>query len=107
MSPGSSPGLGCGEPVRTWHLVAYDVRDDKRLRRVALLLEGYGERLQYSVFRCRLTPRTRADLLWRLARVLHPEDSLLVVPLCSRCEAAIVHHGGRLAWGPDPTHRIL
>ena len=40
-----------------WWLVSYDVRDSNRLRKVAKKLEGYGERLQYSVFRCRLEAR--------------------------------------------------
>ena len=40
-----------------WWLVCYDVRDAKRLRKTAKHMEGYGERMQYSVFRCWLTPR--------------------------------------------------
>ena len=28
---------------KSWHLVTYDVRDPKRLRKVAKKLEGYGE----------------------------------------------------------------
>ena len=38
-----------------WWLVCYDVRDPERLRKAAKHLEGYGERMQYSVFRCWLT----------------------------------------------------
>jgi CRISPR-associated endonuclease Cas2 len=33
-----------------WWLVCYDVRDPERLRRAAKHMEGYGERMQYSVF---------------------------------------------------------
>ena len=40
-----------------WWLICYDVRDPKRLRKTAKHMEGYGERMQYSVFRCWLTPR--------------------------------------------------
>ena len=40
-----------------WWLVCYDVRDPKRLRKAAKHMEGYGERMQYSVFRCWLNPR--------------------------------------------------
>ena len=40
-----------------WWLVCYDVHDPKRMRKVAKLCEGYGERLQYSVFRLWLSPR--------------------------------------------------
>ena len=42
-------------PEGKWYLVCYDVRDEKRLRRAAKKLEGRGQRLQYSVFRCWLT----------------------------------------------------
>lgn len=42
---------GAGEMLT---LVAYDIADDKRLRRVAQLCEDYGVRVQYSVFECRL-----------------------------------------------------
>lgn len=72
-------------PQHSWYLVGYDVRDDKRLRKVAKLLEGYGGRIQYSLFRCRLSKRQAADLKWELSRVLEIEDSLLMTGLCERC----------------------
>ena len=34
-----------------WWLVSYDVHDPSRLRRCAGVLEGSGQRIQYSVFR--------------------------------------------------------
>jgi CRISPR-associated protein Cas2 len=103
VRPGTLPLM-----ARNWHLVAYDVRDDVRLRRVAKLLEGYGERVQYSVFRCRLSERTRSELLWRLAKVMDPEDALLLVPLCGECRSRIVERSVFRDWqGPAPTFRIL
>jgi CRISPR-associated protein Cas2 len=39
---------------RRRYLVCYDIANPKRLRRVARLLEGFGTRLQYSVFECPL-----------------------------------------------------
>lgn len=33
-------------------LVVYDVSDDQRRNRLATFLEGYGRRVQYSVFEC-------------------------------------------------------
>jgi CRISPR-associated endonuclease Cas2 len=35
--------------ARRRYLVAYDIRDDRRLRLVAGCMEGYGSRVQYSV----------------------------------------------------------
>ncbi len=36
-------------------IISYDVVEDKRRTRVAKLLEGYGKRVQYSVFECDLS----------------------------------------------------
>jgi CRISPR-associated protein Cas2 len=41
--------------ARRRYLVAYDIRDDRRLRQIASCMEGYGERIQYSVFVCDLS----------------------------------------------------
>ena len=37
------------------YIVAYDIADPKRWRRVFRLMEGFGEWLQLSVFQCRLS----------------------------------------------------
>lgn len=44
------------------YIVAYDIRDAKRWRRVFRLMKGYGEWLQLSVFQCRLSAERRAEL---------------------------------------------
>ena len=64
-----------------WHLVSYDVRADDRRRRVARLLEGYGERVQCSVFRIHSTPRNLIRIRWELARVMDDSDNLLIIPI--------------------------
>lgn len=93
--------------VRRWHLVTYDVREPTRLRLVARRLEGYGERIQYSVFRCRLASIEMERLRWELSRIMEPEDALLVVPLCERCTAGIHTQGGP-AWPREqPTYVIV
>lgn len=85
-----------------WHLITYDVCEPRRLRRVAKTLEGYGERLQDSVFRCRLSARQMEQLRWKLGRILTDEDALLVVPLCDGCSARLHARGAALAWPEDP-----
>lgn len=47
--------------ARRRFIVAYDIRDDRRLRRVCEVTKNYGKRLQYSVFVCDLSDR---ELLW-------------------------------------------
>ncbi|HZT94494.1 MAG TPA: CRISPR-associated endonuclease Cas2 [Gaiellaceae bacterium] len=67
---------------RTRYLLAYDIRDARRLRRVHEVAKSYGEPLQYSVFVCDLTRvellGLRADLL--LEMNLH-EDSVGIFDL--------------------------
>ena len=65
---------------RITHIVTYDICDAKRLREVYAICRGFGEHLQYSVFRCDLTPLARARLVAALSRVIHAqEDQVLFV----------------------------
>jgi CRISPR-associated protein Cas2 len=74
---------------RQLHLVSYDIRSPRRWRRAYRIIRGYGERLQYSVFRVRATSLQMARLRWELSRVLTSEDALLTVRLCPTCAAHI------------------
>lgn len=71
--------------MRNWYLITYDIRDEKRLRRVAKTLSGYGSRIQYSVFRCRLSERDVERLRWELYRIMDKSDDILLIGLCDRC----------------------
>jgi CRISPR-associated protein Cas2 len=93
--------------MRKWHLVSYDVRDERRLRLVAKLLEGYGERVQYSVFRCRLSPTEMERLRWELAQVVAQEDSVLFFPLCRQCTSRVSGMNQKNEWDMDPVTFIL
>jgi CRISPR-associated protein Cas2 len=63
-------------------LVAYDIADPKRLRRVFEICRGFGDHLQLSVFRADLTPRARAELVAALDAVInHTEDQVLLVAI--------------------------
>jgi CRISPR-associated protein Cas2 len=65
-------------------LVAYDIRDDRRLRSVATCMEGYGTRIQYSVFVCDLSDREKFVMRGDIeARMKLSEDSVMIVELGS------------------------
>ncbi len=67
---------------RITHIVTYDICDPKRLREVYLICRGFGDHLQYSVFRCELTPIGRARMIAALDEVIHhSEDQVLFVAL--------------------------
>ena len=75
-------------------VVAYDSPCDKRRRKLAALLEGYGVRVQESVFECELNARSFAQLRQRLERLILPtDDAVRLWPLSRRCCAQIVNLG--------------
>lgn len=57
-------------------VIAYDVADDRRRRRVARLLEEEAVRMQESLFEARLTGSAAWSLLARLTALVGPDDSL-------------------------------
>jgi CRISPR-associated protein Cas2 len=72
------------------HLVAYDIRDPKRLRRVAKACEDFGCRHQLSVFLCRISPTDLVRLKARLEDIIDPkQDQVIFVRLCAMCAAEI------------------
>lgn len=67
---------------RRRYLIAYDICDDRRLRKVIKVMESYGERLQYSVFLCDLNAMEVVQ--WRSAIVPAinlGEDSVVCIDL--------------------------
>ena len=86
--------------VRLW-IVAYDIADPKRLRRVAKTVEAVGTRQQKSVFEAALGPDERQRLQGRLALLVHPDkDHVLLHPCCAQCRAGIRWQGK----APGPEH---
>lgn len=68
--------------VRRRVLVAYDIRDPKRLRAVHKLLVAHGYPVQYSVFVCDLTRSERIGFRWEVGEVIdHGADSVVLVDL--------------------------
>jgi len=63
---------------RTRYLVSYDISDDKRLRLVAKTLEGFGYRIQYSVFECCLEPTNLAKCKAQLDAIIHHDNDQII-----------------------------
>lgn len=68
--------------MRGRYLVTYDICDPDRLRRVYKAMRGFGDHLQYSVFRCDLSEVERIQLLATLTPLInHSQDQVLIVAL--------------------------
>jgi CRISPR-associated protein Cas2 len=68
--------------ARRRYLVAYDIRDPRRLREVFRIMKSYGEHVQYSVFLCDLDGTEKPLLLGDIGKAIkHTEDSVVLVDL--------------------------
>lgn len=87
-----------------WYIVvSYDIVDDRRRTQVAKVLETYGERVQKSVFDCRLNEQRLLELQDALRAVVdESEDSVRYYRLCTRCEGTIHVQGCGVVYEEEP-----
>jgi len=80
-------------------LVSYDISDNKRRQKVAKIMEGFGYRVQYSVFECELDSHKLAELKRRLRPLVdkRAEESVRFYPLCADCARKVKVIGQDLA----------
>jgi CRISPR-associated protein Cas2 len=71
-------------------IVAYDIPDNRRRNRLARALEGFGVRVQKSIFEADM-PDQRIEALYRAiqAEIDPEEDSIRIWRLCRRCQASV------------------
>ena len=80
-------------------LVTYDIADTEgvgasRLRRIAEVCGKYGQRVQLSVFECRLSPERLARLISEIQDVIDSHrDSVIVYRFPGRLEDAKLRFG--------------
>ena len=88
-------------------IVFYDIRDPKRLRRVAKILEDYGLRVQKSFFEAWLDEDEIARMRDRLLRAIDPQqDGVKIVRLCGKCAPRRMA-AGDAAEMEEPTERKI
>ncbi|MDD2919535.1 CRISPR-associated endonuclease Cas2 [Rhodoferax sp.] len=76
------------------YLVIYDIAHPGRLQRVARVLEGFGQRMQKSVFECELDAAELEELQARVLRCIRTdEDAVQYLRLCARDSQQIRHDG--------------
>lgn len=94
--------------MRTRYIISYDISDPQRLRRVHRTMRGYGDPLQFSVFRCDLSPSERILLIEALSKVInHRDDQVMLIdigPAQGRGRDSIDTIGRAL--DPERTERI-
>lgn len=67
--------------MRRRYVLGYDIREDRRLRRVHQLAKAHGYLLQYSMYVCDLDRGELATFKALLSAEIAPEDSILFIDL--------------------------
>ena len=77
------------------YVISYDITSDRLRNKVAKILLGYGRRVQYSVFECRISQKSFEELYKRLALIMTDSDegSIRFYHLCGKCEEEIQELG--------------
>jgi CRISPR-associated protein Cas2 len=74
--------------------VCYDIPDDKRRTRVSKTLEGFGYRVQKSVFECDIELPLYEKMQKRITKIVNvEEDSVRYYCLCQTCVSKITISG--------------
>ena len=68
-------------------LIVYDIPNNKTRKRVGDILEGFGTRVNRSVFECIIKNNTQREKLEEMLKkeLNQKEDSLRIYPLCANC----------------------
>lgn len=88
-------------------LVTYDIQMNeltgaKRLRRISKICKDFGQRVQYSVFECDVTPAQWETLKYKLLKEYEPKlDSFRFYFLGSNWKPRVEHHGAKPAIDMD------
>ncbi len=70
------------------YLISYDITDNRIRGKIAKELSGYGQRVQYSVFECRITEQQYRELYQKLVILMQEEEegNIRIYNICGKCE---------------------
>ncbi|WP_297057468.1 CRISPR-associated endonuclease Cas2 [Thermosulfurimonas sp.] len=95
--------------TRNYYLVCYDIAEEKRLKKIARIMEDFGVRVLYSVFECRLTNQEFEIMREAVEKVIDPlEDKVRYYRLCETCRHPVIHLGyGKHTRLPEEDHLVF
>ena len=82
---------------KTFCVVAYDIKEDRKRARVSKILEKYGIRVNFSVFECMFTYIQLLQVQEKIKKILDKRsDTVIYYPICVNCYTKIIY---------QPAHR--
>lgn len=70
------------------YVISYDIVSDRLRNSIDKTLKGYGNRVQYSVFECKLSEKQYEKLYVKLKELMKnsKEDTIRIYRICKNCE---------------------
>ncbi|MEA5551643.1 CRISPR-associated endonuclease Cas2 [Anabaena cylindrica UHCC 0172] len=88
-------------------VVVYDIPDDKRRTKLSNFLEGYGRRVQFSVFECFLSLEEMRQLYINVRKLVKPaEDSVRFYWISQEAVERVLTIGSE-APQPPPNYYVI
>lgn len=77
------------------YVISYDITETRVRNKISKILEGYGRRIQFSVFECELEEKIFSRLYERLLEqtIDSESDSIRIYRLCGKCTGEIMTIG--------------
>jgi CRISPR-associated protein Cas2 len=89
-------------------IVSYDVVDNKQRTKLAKKMCNYGERVQYSVFECRVNKQQYKEMKREALKFIDlKKDSLRIYRLCQECIQHIESFGIKRGMENDQDQAII
>lgn len=77
-------------------VVSYDISKDRTRNKVSKVLEGFGQRVQYSLFECKLNNTQLQILKMKLLKLINNgEDSIIIYRLTPEAQKFIEYIGNK------------
>lgn len=79
------------------YVISYDISSDRLRNHISKKLEGYGRRVQYSVFECEIREKQLkklyGELMLLMSEAEETEGDICIYSLCGRCEGKKIRLG--------------
>ena len=84
-----------------FYIISYDIRDDRRRKRVHKTLKGFGENVQESVFEAIVDGQQFQQMKQKVQHLIREHDKVRYYYLCEKCQQKMVGtpgHPSALLW---------
>lgn len=79
--------------MKQLYLIAYDISNDKKRKKISDILDGCGERINLSVYECMLTEVQKENIIEQFKEIMDKNDIVKIYFICSACYAKSIHLG--------------